>query len=654
MSVLSLPRIHFKGLTFWSPSTANNHSEVYNEPSVTPHLQPTWTYEDFAQKLKTENKAWCEPWGSWNLYGDHAVRFNSASVTGVQLDGPLTTSDPLCGADVNLYGKDWYQDTPPGRLVMTDPFSWGSETSQIFFDKIVVGNQQIGFTATGRTPFYSKWGFRPSSLTAVKTTGCPSPAGPARNLNLDPEKPLIFEGTESCCWWAGLAYADIQWFGVEQSLALKKLQNAAKSAQGIVFRFVSYCTQYYVSNPKIQNGIELVEAYQQGFEGDNPARSSMLGTIGVWEAGELSSAPTDLPLSPTGQKALPTFSASLGPAMAKIDTTRNVVVLDLVNAIPENDPSLVKADFGALDLYAGSSLVGSLQYADYQRSAYEATGGICEISIPKGMDPGAAPFTLQSGGAALLAQDEFLAETDQWAVYVDEDQTSTITVTVTQDGAPASEGTMLMLVQYNSQSGNPLSGPYASSPDPLVVIIDQQQNVLHDPAIVSVIQGRATFGVRPVRPGACVIGFLPFKGVQPEWCPCPPASITAKVSSGVPCIPSQNFPVPDYRYTCIRALPFDNALEANTPDSSLNWPFMYTNVLRVFDLMYPAMSKVVNLANLPAVEGMQMALKAAIDPSQFLSALYMPITRDLSAGKRKLLQRFVNLMPNIPAPPPVS
>jgi hypothetical protein len=126
-------------------------------------------------------------------------------------------------------------------------------------------------------------------------------------------------------WWAGLAYADIQWFGVEQSPALEKLQNFAKSAQGIVFPFVSYCTQYYVSNAKIQNGLELVEAYEQGFEGDNPARSFLLGTIGVWEPGELSSAPTDLPLSPSGQKALPTVSAALGPVMAKIDATRNVV-----------------------------------------------------------------------------------------------------------------------------------------------------------------------------------------------------------------------------------------------------------------------------------------------------------------------------------------
>lgn len=652
MSVLLLPRIHFKGLTFWSPSTANNHSEVYDEPNVEPILQPSWTYQDYVDKLKTENPAWCEPWGSWNLYGDHAVRFTGAAVTGVQLAGPLDTTDPLCGAAVNLYGKDWYQDTPPGRLVMTDPFSWGSETSQIFFDTVVVGNNQVGFSAKGRLPFYSKWGFRPSSLSTVKTTGCPASAGPARNLNLDPQVQLIFEGTESCVWWSGFANADIQWFGVPQSPALQALQKAAQSGQGVTFRFVNYCTQYYVSNPGIRNGLDLVKAYEKGFTGDNPARSYLLGTIGVWEQGELSSAPTDLALSPSGSAPITNasgISAAFGPAMARMDTSRNTLVLDLVNAIPEIDPSLTKADFGTLDLYSGETLITSLPYTDYQQSAYEVTAGICDIPLPAGVTV-SGPLTLQAGRTALLTQDQFVAETDQWAVYVDEGQTSSVTVTVNENGRPASAGAMLMLVQYNSQSGNPLSGPCVQSGDsPLVAILDAHGHVLPDLAIVPVTNGKAVFSVRPVRPGACVVGFFPFRGAPPQWGNCPPASITGKTAaSGAPILPTQNYPVPDYRYTCVRALPFDNALEANTPDSALTWSFMYTNVLRVFDLMYPIMSTVVDLASLPALEGAQVALKAAIDSSLFPSTLYMPITRDLSAGKRKLLQRFINLMPNVP------
>ncbi len=38
-------------------------------------------------------------------------------------------------------------------------------------------------------------------------------------------------------------------------------------------------------------------------------------------------------------------------------------------------------------------------------------------------------------------------------------------------------------------------------------------------------------------------------------------------------------------------------------------------------------------------------LKFAISLDSFQSTLYMPITRELSAGKRKLIQRYVNLLP---------
>ena len=99
----------------------------------------------------------------------------------------------------------------------------------------------------------------------------------------------------------------------------------------------------------------------------------------------------------------------------------------------------------------------------------------------------------------------------------------------------------------------------------------------------------------------------------------------------------------------MRVLPFDDELESKTPDSALTWPFIYANVLRTFDLIYPAMSQVRNLDSLPVVEGMAVQIKAAVALSTFESTLYMPITRDLSAGKRKLLQRFINLLPDIPS-----
>ena len=89
MSILSLPRIHFQGATDWSPSTANNHNDVYDVATVAPVLQQGVTYATFLQWLKTLNPGssgvGVEVWGSWNVFGDHAVRFTNAAISGIHL-----------------------------------------------------------------------------------------------------------------------------------------------------------------------------------------------------------------------------------------------------------------------------------------------------------------------------------------------------------------------------------------------------------------------------------------------------------------------------------------------------------------------------------------------------------------------------------------
>ena len=85
----------------------------------------------------------------------------------------------------------------------------------------------------------------------------------------------------------------------------------------------------------------------------------------------------------------------------------------------------------------------------------------------------------------------------------------------------------------------------------------------------------------------------------------------------------------------------------------MSWHFLFNEVLLVYDVIYPVMSLVRNLHDRNAVAAMAEQLKVAVSMSKFQSTLYMPITRELSAGKRRLLQRFVNLLPNrVPPDPP--
>lgn len=625
MSVLSLPRIHFSGFTDWSPSTANNAPNTYNEQDVEPFLQPGVTYDKYLAWLKDLNPKMQQPNGSWNVYGDHATQFTNTKVTAALTNsGPAAPSDPLLGAPVTLQGLVYSDGPAPARLVMTDPFTGGEATSQIFYQWLVLGNltgpqeNWIGFKAGAAGRIFSRWPYQ------------------TRNLGI-----TFKEGMVGCVWQAASYNKDIEWFGLDRSPLLAALHAAATSGanQGLLMRFASYATLYYQAasfeGKKILNGEDLVAAYAKGYNGDNPARSSMVGTFGIWEPGELASAPSGRLLFPAASPQLTSGAgiAALGPAVARVDPARKVLTLDVISTFPEQSDKLDKADFGTLQLQARDASgaitpIGVLPYTSYDKHAYESTGGICEFPLP-----GGETFDLQTlelsqpipnDTITVLRESPFNAESDDRCVYIDEGQTVSATVVVTSKAGPAPAAMSLLLAQYDS-NGNLLAAP-------LVQVVDSAGHPVQS-HILPVINGTAAFGIQSLAPGACYLAFYPFQDQ-------PPTSI-----------PQTGIPLPSTFYIAIRMLPFDNELERNTPDSQLSWAFIYTHVLRVFSLVYPVMSLVRNLSDRSVVEGMAEQLKFATSLDTFESTLYMPITRDLSAGKRLLLQRWVNLLSNTPPNP---
>jgi hypothetical protein len=622
MSVLSLPRIHFSGFTDWSPSTANNAPNTYDESGVEPFLQPGVTYDTYLAWLKLRNPQMLQPNGSWNVYGDHACRFVQSRILGAQLETGAAANDPLLGKAVDLQGLNYRHGKAPARLIMTDPFTGGEATSQIFYQWLVVGlfdgpqDQWIGFKAAAASRMFSRWPYQ------------------TRNLGI-----TFKEGMVGCIWQAASHNKDIQWYGVDRSPVLAALKAAAEagSTQGILMRFASYCTQYYQAamykNKRIENGLDLVAAYADGFTGDNPARSNMLGTVGIWDDGELATAPSGRLLIPASaaQQVTNPATAMLGPAVAKVDTARNVLVVDFITTFPEATAQLDKADFGILQLQARDAQgtitpIASLDYQRYNRQAYEASGGITEFPLPAGSASTLGVIELVQQQAnqpiAILQQTRFTADTDEWGLYVDEGQTVPVSVAVAENGCQPQGKVQLAMRQYDG-NGNLLTKP-------LVQLLDQAGKPVKGD-VVPVINGKAGFSVRSLAPGACFLAFYPFADKQPTD------------------IPTTAFPLPNSFYAAVRALPFDDALEKKTTDGELSWIFVFTNVLRVFNLVYPVMSLVRNLADRNVVENMAEQLKFAVSLETFESTLYMPMTRDLSAGKRKLLQRWVNLLPNGPS-----
>jgi hypothetical protein len=331
----------------------------------------------------------------------------------------------------------------------------------------------------------------------------------------------------------------------------------------------------------------------------------------------------------------------LGPAMALVDESRSVVSVDFLATFPEQAGTLEKAGLGTLLLQATAPDGTVIQIGEpltpalYDRSRYEATGGISEFPYQPGQRDAIVNGTLQlvqqgSTGDPALLESTFVAETDQRGSYIDEGEMKSIAIRVYQNGRMPTTSVQVLAAQYDT-NGN--------------LITDPTQRILEfvdaagAPAsgVLGVTSGVATLSFLPLQAGVCYVFFYPFTGPTP---PIPPAT---------------GFGSPADFFAVVRALPFDDDLEKNTPDSQLSWFFIYSRVLNTYDLIYPVMSLVRNLHDRNVVDAMAEQLKFAISLDTFESTLYMPITRELSAGKRKLLQRYVNLLPNrVPPDPPLT
>jgi len=627
MSVLSLPRVHFFGKCEWNPNTVNNSPAIYNEATAEAIKQEGVPFEHFVDWLI--EPAGTQPNGSWNVYGDHSVTFTNTTVVTCQPDSPQT--DPLVGKSVAIFGDMRGETATPARLVDVDPY--GSTTSQIFYTSIVVGDHNVGFTAQAACRMFSRW---------------PS----LRNLGQ-----LQIAGPMGVIWHTAAKAGDIQWFGVDQSPALQALQAAANSSatgnQGIVMVFAAYRTLYFqmasFNGQRITNGTELCDAYKAGFTGGNPAESVIAGTIGVWEQNEIASAPVGRQLAAAAPVLPPTqrpprlrvhqefgltaaaqqpTPVPLGPALVKIDCESNLVTLELIATFPEKDASLAKVDLGSFQLQSraadGSttSIGRALTPADYNQKAYEATAGIVDLQVSSAEIEAATNGTLElvqvGSSTVALAEEPITAETDQRGVYIDQTETQTITLNLYRQGEPATAAPIKVVVAQFTNQGNLITDEWAL----FVEVVDSNGNPVPQNGTVTSSNGVVTLQVKSKQPGTCFLGFFPWEG------------------DTAPTVPPAGFPDSDSFYAVCRTLPFDNQFASLPPDQAVDWNFVYDNVLRNYNLVYPLMSTIINLGSESDVTQNKQGIAAAIQ-ANFSSTLAMPITREMSSGKRTLLLKYL-------------
>jgi hypothetical protein len=560
MSVLETPRILFRGQVSWDPIVTNNYPRFYDENACEP-VPAHGSVQAFRQAaIDAVTK------GNWNPHGTHRSAFYDTGISGADLGGGIATDDPFVGSPVSFLGM----------LVDAEPY--GGITSQLFFDRMDFG---IGGGCRISCPRSARFIARYINFTRNSAN-------------------RMIAGVGSVIWQTSFAKSDGLVVDPHNSPALAALAAALDrhDVLGLTVRWNAYRTIYY-DNACLRNGSPASSAAAQALQAKlkaggfqpNPARSQIVGTVGLWREGEPAAEPGDRALL-----AIPPGEI-VATAFARLDRDR--LTIDLGNSISEVDDLLNKQDLGTLQIVAADpqgnvlATLGTLSYPQYDRTAYERGSGIVTLPLdPAGRDIAAgANLQVRDGnGLVYLQESAIRALPEGHNIYVDEnDPPAALGVQVYERGRPAGSGLDVTLYDGNTMA-----------------IVAQA---------TTGAAGTVTFDIAPTAGG----------GAEPY------------VLGVAPGVPGQLDPqLTPYAY--VRTLPADDAIGALEP----SWANVYNFVLANWNAMAPCMDNWLRLDDPQQVKSFAPMLKKLTDPGYFEAYRFMPVTRDMTAGERKLLYAFLD------------
>ena len=601
MSVLSFPRLHLRGAMSWDPVVSNNDPAVYDGVAARAMLAPGERVPCFRERMIASTVER----GDWNYFGTHRCALEGAHVSGGSLapdDRGDLLDDGIHDASVGLVGK----------LVDIDPTG---VCSQLFFDELTVGVPgRPHLRARPRRRMSSRW------------------VNFGRNLS-----PLPIAGRASAAWQTVFPTTDVEFRRAGESPLLVGLAAALDDprARGLVLRLSTYRTLYF------QNGVlnelepaadlaQLQRLHERGLPVSNPAFSLVVGTLGVWFDGESESVPEGRRLFSAGPVPVRNaggLQAAAGPAAAVFHPDLQTLSLDLADTVPELDRDVEKADFGPLEVAVQTDDdvvgIGQIEPSAYDRSAYEARAGVVDMDVSGHADVAALlsrgrlliRVDAPTGRTVLLDERRLTSSCDDCNVYLDQDEPRTLVIRARECGERPSRPLSILVATYVQAEDVVFSGEMTVLP------------VSQD--------GTASLRIRGEQPGYRHLGFTVF---SEDDVPVPPATL----------------PIATADFTSVRTLPFDDELEDTTPDEALTFDFVFAEVLATYDAIAPRMSNILDLSSADAVRTFARRILELVDPALFESSRYMPVTRDLSRGRRTLLRRFCTLQLTWPGPAEIS
>lgn len=640
MSIFDFPRINFKGTIQLNPGTANNddYAGAYVLPaSWGPYagqtlalidsklvqartfgmsdaefmawVQKRQTFDSVAQPGTTRQIIPAE----WNYYGGMEMSTIAVKVIGVQTgpseiysetnsNVPLTT---LLGADLAIAN---------GHI--TDVNSEGSPpATQFFIDGLTL--------AKGGTTFI---------------TGSPS-KGSCQWLNFYRNANLTADGGAG-----GYVYHVMR-----------------KSAAGTIIDIpgfedptvVGAILRYYLFRPmESATTSEQIEAvYQQ--QQANPATLEIVGTIAPLHAHEdIVTTPTgrlmvsntaQIPTPPGSTNNSPNGLLALAPAVLRV--ANNTVSADFVGTFPDYyqmyfPPLNDKYYFGQVSLVVSAgtnrAVIGAVEYADTTQG--DQRGWVLDFDISSNaaaqqvlQDPEASFQLVHQTLGVILDETDYYFVSNQQAIYAEQNG----------DGSQfLNQGTLEPVSVWVFRRGMEIPAHKC----PAITVWQYRSIPLEDPGNAVAISTNHTPG-RPIivdtsQPGNFLFTFSINNEDNPTAAPFPPQSYGTFMNPPY---------VTNAPSISLRILPNDEDfsqyyVDPNVADpvgnELLTFEVLYEKVLRTYYLLYPVMIPFVQLDSEADVTRNAKAILQTTDPSVWMTADYMPRTRDMSASRVRLLQAW--------------
>jgi hypothetical protein len=617
MSVLDYPRIHFKGTCLINAATGNSNAVALNiDPSnvaLAPELLRrgdqdgrAWMIETFRAK-HPQNKQlhWYLNCG-WNYFGDLSFKFQDVEVCAVTAtDGSHPTDDPMIGQSVAIHGSprdDGSYSRSSAVICDLDPVS--SVLTQLFLGYFSAGTQRLGVEASCDLRAFGRWVVW-------------------RNAAVH-EGEQNFPGA-GATWQFAIPWDELDASNEDESPVLSALLEAAEKAKGIVVQFA-----VFQPLPEYRDE-DLIARFRKGEQLENPVKTLLVGTIGVWNEQELQTAPAGRLLQP----AVPTV---IGPAMAQVQPDRDVVSLNLISTFPEADffRPPAKYDFGPVRLglipAPGSPAIEISGPIPYDYATYESYGGIVDVPLKPNLvsrdqlDCGVLVLLVDVdlGGPVVPIVSEtnstVTVETDDRGVYLDDvGDVGSVSILVREKGGPPTRDVTIWLWEYQSVFVPAGPDTRASSVLTLVTATSGLTPRIKYPKWVIFRAGWSdplSVSVEALNPGPVALAF----------------TLDGQPLSG-------DYPWGTASYGGVRVLPADD-FSSEPYHCRVSWDFIYGKVFKFYYVIFPAMDKHIELNNQADMEEHAEEILESTDPGNRARTWYMPISRDLSSGKRRLIEEW--------------